>query len=469
MNGNPQRRLVATLGAVILIVSVMQTGFVPIVAAIATQLHVSPTAASWSVTANVLTAAAATPLIGRLADLFNKKTVMLSMLALILAGSLLGALTSSLPLLVLGRAVQGTSFALYPVAISILREDLPGERLIRGIAALSMALGLGGALGLLFTAFLMPEGADYHRIFWLFAAMTVAVIAPVFRVVSNRPSGTPESVDWVGGAVLAGGLSLLLLAITQGSDWGWARTIAAVSVGLAVLGFWRHRNRRQAHPLVAPEILSRRPVLLANVAGFLIGMGSYFSLLGLSTFAGYQFGTSVQGISLQVMLPGAIAGTVTALAAGRLIERFGARPVLVMGALTGVIGFAALAGWHTARWELVLAAVLTNVYIGLAYGALPALIVGDVESGDTAVANSLNGIFRKVGGATGAAVVGAILGPGGGGAPAAGAFLAVFVAGAITATVAVLLVCIGRVRATDRIGWTVRVLTLTATRRVAAA
>ena len=121
VNTDTRRGLISTLGAVILVVSVLQTGFIPIVGPIATQLRVSPTAASWTMTANLLTAAAATPLIGRLADRFNKKTVLLAVLAAVLAGSVLGAVTSSPPLVVLARALQGVSFALYPVAVSILR------------------------------------------------------------------------------------------------------------------------------------------------------------------------------------------------------------------------------------------------------------------------------------------------------------------------------------------------------------
>lgn len=452
MNTSTDSRLVATLGSVVLTVAVLQTAVVPILASIATQLQVTPAEASWAVTANLLAAAATTPLIGRLADLFNKKSVLLATLAVVVAGSLLGAVTASLPLLVLGRALQGTSFALYPIAVSIVRDELPTERLIRAIAALSTTLGLGGALALLFTGFLMPDGASYHRVFWLLSVMTIAAFALAAVVVPSRPQRVVERVDWVGAAALAAGLSSLMLAITQGTSWGWAssRTIAAASAGAATLAMWHSWTRRSRHPLVSTEMLTRRPILLANSAGFLVGMGSYFSLLGLSSFAGYGFGAGAQGISLQFMLPGAIAATGTALAAGRLIERFGARLVVAAGGVAGVVGFVMLAGWHTERWQVIVAGLLTNAYISLAYGALPAMIVGEVGPGETGVANSLNGIFRKVGGAAAAAMVAALLTPAGGGSPSEGGFLAVFVAGALTAAGLLVLVWLGRVKVADR-------------------
>ena len=448
MRTHPRRGLVATLGAVILVVAVLQTGFIPIVGAIAAQLRVSPTAASWAMTANLITAAAATPLIGRLADRFNTKSVLLAVLAVVLAGSVLGAVASSLPLVVLARALQGPSFALYPIAVSILRYEVPAERLIRAIAALSMTLGFGGAVGLFFTGFLMPSGADFHRVFWLLAVMTIAVITPVVVIVPNHVADVEGPVDWLGGAALAVGLSLLMLAITQSSSWGISATVLTLSAGMAVLGAWRSRNRSHSHPLVAPAMLSRRPVMLANSAGFLVGMGSYFSLLGLSTFAAYRFGTSVQLISLQFMLPGAIAGTLTAVVAGRLIERFGGLAVLAGGGAFGLLGFGMLVGWHGRPWQVIVAGLLTSIYISLAYGALPAVIVGDVHANETAVANSINGIFRKIGGAAAAALVGARLTPVVGGAPSETGFLILFVAGALTAGAAVLLVWLGgRVRA----------------------
>ena len=115
---------------VVLTVAVLQTAVVPVLSVIAAQLGVSTVAVSWAVTANLLAAAAATPLIGRLADLHSKKRVLLDVLVIVLLGSILAAATSSLALLILGRVLQGASFALYPIGVAILREELDPDRLV---------------------------------------------------------------------------------------------------------------------------------------------------------------------------------------------------------------------------------------------------------------------------------------------------------------------------------------------------
>ena len=136
-SGDTSRRsslLVAGLSIVVLTVAVLQTAVVPVLGVIADQLHASDVGVSWAVTANLLAAIAATPLIGRLADLHSKKPVLLIVLVVVLLGSLLAATTTSLPLLIVGRVLQAASYALYPVGIAILREELPEDRLMSAMA-----------------------------------------------------------------------------------------------------------------------------------------------------------------------------------------------------------------------------------------------------------------------------------------------------------------------------------------------
>lgn len=459
MGARDSKALVATLGAVVLAVTVMQSGIVPVLASIRTQLQVSVADSTWVVTANLLAAAAAVPLIGRLADVFNKKTVLLGTLAVVLAGSVLGAVTSSLPLLVFARGLQGTSYALYPVAVSILRSEIPADRLIRRIAAVSAMLGLGAAAGLLATGSLMSGGVGYHRVFWVHTALTLTVLVVAAAVVPNRSQRVAANVDWVGAAGLALGLSGVLLAVSKGSTWGWEapQTVISALIGVIVLVMWARWTRRVADPLVSLEVLKRRPVRLANAASFLTGMGSYISFLGLSHFVevpggrGFGFGATVSEVSLMFLLPGALVGTVTAVVAGRAIERFGARAVVAVGGVTGVLGFAMLAFVHSYRWEVMVAGMLTNTFLSLSYGALPAMIVGEVAPSETGIATSLNGTFSKAAGATAAALLGSLLTPVGSGHPAEISFTTVFIIGVAAAGTVVVLASLGRTRGVRRV------------------
>lgn len=440
--------LIAALSVVALTVAVLQTGVVPVLGVIARQLNASTVDVSWAVTANLLAAAATTPLIGRLADLYSKRRVLLMVLTVVLAGSLLAALTSSLPLLIVARVLQGASFSLYPVGVSILREELAPDRLMRAMAVLSGTLGFGGGMGLVVTGLLMRGAAGYHRVFWLTTAFTVLVIVVVLLVIPARPRTSAGTVDWAGAVGLGVGLSAVLLAITQGSSWGWlsARTLVSAVIGVAVLGIWWWWERRSAQPLVSAAMLSRRPILLTNIATVLVGMGLYLSFLGLTDFvqapveSGYGFGATVLGASVVFLLPGALAGFLTAVASGRYIDRFGARVILVVGASAGVAGFILLAVLHDKPWQVIAATILANAYISLAYGALPALVVREVDAGETGVATSMNAIARTIGSSIAAAIVAVLLSRSQGTYAPESSFIAIFVLGAVTAAGALILI-----------------------------
>jgi MFS family permease len=447
--------LVAGLSVIVLTVAVLQTAVVPVLSVIADQLNASDVGVSWAVTANLLAALAATPLIGRLADLHSKKPVLLSVLVVVLIGSLLAATTTSLPLLIVGRVLQAASYALYPVGIAILREELPPERLMSAMAVLSGTLGFGGGSGLVVVGLLMSGDAGYHRVFWLTTVFTAVVIVIALVVVPRRPRSATGTIDWVGALGIATGLSAVLLALTQGQSWGWMSpaTLACAVGGMAVLVGWWIWERRAKQPLVSTEMLKRRPILLTNLATVFVGMGLYFAFLGLIQFvqipreaAGYGFGATVLEASVVFLLPGVAVGFLIALFSGRFIDRFGARPVLLVAALAGIIGFLFVAFVHSQAWHVIVAGILANAYISLGYGALPALVVSEVDASETGVATSMNAIARTIGSSTSAALVAVLLSRlvAGTDVPMESSFFVIFVGGAATAVLAMVLIAFSR-------------------------
>jgi MFS family permease len=451
------RPLIVGLSIVVLTVAVLQTAVVPVLGIIADQLNSSAVGVSWAVTANLLAAAAATPLIGRLADLHSKKRVLLVVLAVVLAGSILAATTSSLALLIVGRILQAASYALYPVGVAILREELTEDRMVSAMSVLSGTLGFGGGTGLVVVGLLVNHGADYHRVFWLTTAFTVVVIAIVVLAVPARPRSATGSIDWLGAAGLAAGLSAVLLAITQGHSWGWTspRTLVCATGGILITVGWWFWERRAKQPLVSTKMLSRRPILLTNLATVFVGMGLYFAFLGLTQFvqiphqaAGYGFGATVLEASVVYLLPGAVTGFLVALISGRFIDRFGARPVLVVAAAAGITGFLFIAFVHSAPWQVIVASILANAYISLGYGALPALVVSEVTAAETGVATGMNAIARTIGSSIAAALVAVLLGrtAGGTSVPMESSFVAIFGGGAVTGAAAMVLIALSRVK-----------------------
>jgi len=217
-------------------------------------------------------------------------------------------------------------------------------------------------------------------------------------------------------------------------------------------GWWLW-ERHIKQPLVSTAMLARRPILLTNLATVFVGMGLYFAFLGLTQFvqipreaAGYGFGATVLEASVVYLLPGALTGFLIALVSGRFIDRFGARPVLVIAAVAGIAGFLLIAVAHSQVWQIIVASILANAYISLGYGALPALVVSEVDANETGVATSMNAIARTIGSSTAAALVAVLLSRlvTGAGVPMESSFVAIFVGGAATAALAMVLIALSR-------------------------
>jgi predicted MFS family arabinose efflux permease len=402
--------LVATLALAVTTLSMLQSLVVPVLGPIARQLDVSAEAAGWVLTANLLAAAVLTPVLGRLGDTRGERPVVLAILVAITGGTLLAALTSSLPLLLAARVLQGSSYGLFPLSISVLRRELPRKRLPVAMSIVSSTLAVGGVVGLVATGLLTGSGGDYHRSFWLGFGVAAVSLAMAVAVLPARPATASGRVDWVGALVLGAGLVLLLLPLSQGASWGWTSpaVLGMLAAAAVTLAGWVLLQRRTAEPLVRPALLSDHRMVVPNVAGLLTGMCIFTSFLAVLQYvetppgvAGYGFGATVLRATVVYLLPGGVAGILVAPVAGRLVGLAGGLPTLLGGALVGVAGFAVLVFLRFAPWLFVLAGVLTQLSITVAYAALPALVVQAVHRDETGVANAVNSIARSAGQALG--------------------------------------------------------------------
>ena len=128
--------------------ALMQTIVVPLVGELPRMLGTSADNASWVITATLLAAAVTTPISGRLGDMYGQRRMLIVCVLLLIAGSVLCALTSALPVVIAGRALQGAATSVIPLGISIMRDELPPERLSSAVGLMSSSLGIGGALAL---------------------------------------------------------------------------------------------------------------------------------------------------------------------------------------------------------------------------------------------------------------------------------------------------------------------------------
>lgn len=450
---SPRRALLPALAGTVTVTAVLQTLVVPVLGTLGVQLHASPSAVGWVVTANLLAAAVLTPLLGRLGDLHGRKRVVLGILVAVCLGSLLAATTSSLALLIVARVLQGASFGLFPLSIGIVRDELPRERVTGAMAVVSGTLGVGGGVGLVLAGLLTQHHGDYHRIFWLSLAVGVLALLLTATVIPSRPGSGDGRVDWLGGGVLGLGLVLLLLPLSQGHTWGWGstRTIGLLVGSAVVLALWVRLEVRVTSPLVTPELLANRPLMVTNAAGLFVGVGMFVAFLGVSYFVqtpsrvGYGFTSSVLAASSVYLLPGALLGVVASPVGGRLVHRYGAPVTLALAGGGGAAGFLLMLVAHSASWEIIVGSLLVNGAVALAFAAMPALIMAEVTAAQTGVANSVNSIARSVGSSLASALVVTLLSsdvlPSG--LPAESAYVAAFGVGLAAMVAVVALALLG--------------------------
>src|SRR3954454_11594775 len=179
--------LVLALALGVTTLSLLQSLVVPVLGSIQQQLDVSAGAAGWVLTANLLAAAVLTPVLGRLGDTRGERPVMIGILTAVSAGTLLAALTSSLPLLLVAPGLQGSSYGLFPLSISVLRRELPPARLGVAMSVVSSTLAVGGVVGLVATGLLTGEHGAYHRSFWLGLAVSLVSLALAAWALPTRP------------------------------------------------------------------------------------------------------------------------------------------------------------------------------------------------------------------------------------------------------------------------------------------
>jgi EmrB/QacA subfamily drug resistance transporter len=392
-----------------------QTTVIPALSSMQHSFGVGTSDITWMVTAYFLAASVATPVLGRLGDMFGKERFLAIALGAFAAGSVVCALSNSLGPMIAGRALQGVGGGVFPLSFGIVRDEFPRERVPTGIALLGATAGIGGAIGLPLGGLLVDQ-ASYHWIFWISAAMGVATTITTLRYVPESPLRTPGKVDLAGAAILAVGLSAVLIAISRANQWGWTsgRTVGLVAAGLAVLGAFVAYERRHPAPLINMRTLARRPVLTTNIATLLVGFGLFGTFILIPQLAELPSGGDI-GLGLNateaglLMAPGGLMMLVAAPIVGRIGERVGSKPPLLAGCLLAAAGLVGMAVAHDHAGLIVLWGCVLNAGVGCAFAALPNLIVGAVDPHETGEATGVNTIARNVGASLGGQVAASIV------------------------------------------------------------
>jgi EmrB/QacA subfamily drug resistance transporter len=395
--------------------ALLQSLVAPALPEIQHALNASETATAWILTAYLLSASVLTPIVGRIGDMFGKERTLVLSLVVLGLGTLLAALAKSIEVLIVARVIQGCGGAIFPLAFGIIRDEFPRTRAPQGIALMSTIIGIGGGAGIVLAGPIV-DALSYHWLFWIPLGVVAIAIVATILFVPESPVKVPGRVNVSGALLLSAWLVCLLVAISEGSTWGWSdpRTVGLFAAALVLLGAWVANEERAAEPLVDMKMMRIRAVWTVNAAAFLVGAGMYSSFILIPLFvetpstAGYGFSASVTGAGL-FMLPSTLAMLVAGPIAGRMASRVGSRGALIAGSVTTCAAYVWLAILHSVAWEIYVGSALLGAGIGLAFASLANLIVEAVRPEQTGVATGMNTVMRSLGGAVGSQIGASII------------------------------------------------------------
>lgn len=409
----------------------------PVLPALRLEFGASPRDSSWLITAYVLGNLVGTPLLGRLSDRMGRRFVYLLSLGGFAVGSLAVVLAPSLPALIGARALQGLgSGGIFPVASAVIGDAVAPEKRGRALGMLGATFGLaflvGPPIGGLILSF-----AGWRWIFALNIPLALLVMRLAWKVLPHRPSPVSLPFDFAGLISFGGGLALFatgLSALAPAEPW---MGITAPQLWIPLLAgslllAWTPRIEQTApDPLVPPSMLAKGLVRNVLLLGLGAGLGEVAVML-LPDLAVQALGvTPAKGSFL--LVPLVLGLTVAAPLAGRLLDRMGARPLVLAGVLLQAGSMLAFLVAPTTPLLYYVAGPLLGAGLAcLLAGPLRWLLLRHVDASQRTGAQSLLSLSHAVGQIATAALLGALATTFGAQGTASGLRLALGVGGAIS-------------------------------------
>ncbi|WP_416061738.1 MFS transporter [Rhodococcus indonesiensis] len=343
---------------------------------------------AWVMTAWLLMAAIACPVVGKLADIYGKRRMFLISLGVSVVGAALSAMAPTFWVFIVGRALFGCLITCMFLAYSLMRDVFPPRTLALSVSVTAAGMGLMSIPSPFLTGMLLDLWS-FRSIFWFFVVVLVVCAPLVVMTTPESPVRTPARVDVLGAALLGTGLASVLVGVSFGPTWGWihTETLGFLGGGTALLAIWAVSSLRMSSPLIDLRFFREGPMFRITAAAGL-GYGTitlYTTVLPLMCMApislglGYGFGVDARQFAI-LQAPIGVGSLVGGLAAGRAIRS--ARP-----ALTLVVGLSVMASSsvltafaHSAKFPLVLWVLLFGIGMGITTASIPNLVIHSVPA-----------------------------------------------------------------------------------------
>jgi EmrB/QacA subfamily drug resistance transporter len=368
---------------------------------------------SWVVTSYLLASTVSTPIYGKLGDMYGRKPVFLGAILIFLAGSMLAGLSQSLGELIGFRALQGAGAGgLMVSAQAIIADIVPPRQRGRYMGLIGSVFAVASVAGPLLGGFFVDQ-LSWRWVFYVNMPVgALAILIVIFRLHLHVPT-TRHRIDYLGAALLTGGVgALILLTSWGGSQYRWGSpTIVGLGIGgVALLAAFIWQERRAVEPIV-PLTLFRSSVFnVSSAMGATIGMAMFGAIVFIPLYLQLVYGASATGSGLR-MIPLMVGLLTAAIASGRTISRIGRyRMFPIAGTAVLVVGMFLLSRLDlgTPPWIASVYMLVVGIGIGLVMQVLVLVVQNDAEPRNIGVATATATFFRSVGGSFGVAIFGAI-------------------------------------------------------------
>lgn len=407
---------VATLTYLGFALLLVQVGIIPLLPVIGKELHLTAGVASWILTITLLAGAIALALVTRLADLWGKRPLILASLLVVLAGAVIGSVSDSLPLLLLGRALMGAQLPMLALPEAIASDTMSPGRARLAISAIHGGTGLGVAAGVLLGALVGAHPAAYHAYFVVSAAAVGVGVIATLVFVRDSSARAAGGLDVLGAALLTLALVSLLLGLSEGPAWGWGSlpVILLLLGGVGLFVLWYAQERRASHPLISMERLANPALRLPYVLTFLVSFGIFGSLSAVTRLAvtphrlaGFGFSNSSLAVGL-FAIPFAFGPPLGAVLVQQVGRRRGQLAAVACSLVLYVAGYFGVVAVHDSQPLVMACAGLFSMASAMAVAATQVMIVRAVPPWESGIALGLSVVIYAVSTSVGSVVLGVL-------------------------------------------------------------
>ncbi|MBV7495086.1 MFS transporter [Pseudomonas sp. PDM24] len=392
------------------------------------RVFADPAAVSWVLSSFFIVAAGSVALFARLGDLYGRRRMLMTVLSIAACGSLISALSTTLPGVILGRSLQGVTGAVLPLCLGLMRENMTPKTLTFNIGIMGGVMAVSSGLAFLVAGAII-DLYDWHGMFFFSALLAVVGMVAVWSLVPASPPVVSDgSLDILGGALFVPAVTGLMLSLTLAkSGWLQPQSAGLLMASLVLLFVWARHEYRHPDPLINVRLFADRRILLANLVFAAIGLGPMIggavilSLAQQPAWSGAGLGLTATAASL-LKQPTTLMGFVAGPVAGLLAARYGIRVAMLVG------GALVLAAWVppllnlNSLSALLLTVVVFSFGITVLFSATSNQVVIASPANRTSEAMGLAQVCRSTCAALGSQILATLLAsstvtPEGGGTP----------------------------------------------------